>query len=111
MWEGLALQIGQAFVVCLPVVGGTEAAEMTGRIDPEEGVDRVTRLLATVVVLLVFWIGRAMDRAFGTIMPTRGDVGAACVGVVVRRMANSSAVRAGSKSWSAHARFTMVWRR
>src|SRR6266702_8839567 len=53
VWEGLALQIGQAFVVCLPVVGGTEAAEMTGRIDPEEGVDRVTRLLATVVVLLV----------------------------------------------------------
>jgi hypothetical protein len=84
---------------------------MTGLIDHEEVFERVTLLLATVVFLLVFWIGRAMDRAFGTIMPKRGDVGASCVCVVVRRVANSSAVRAGSKSWSANARFTMVWRR
>ena len=111
VWEGRRLQIGQAFVVGLPFIGGTQEAEMTGLIDHEEVFDRVTLLLATVVVLLVFWIGRAMDRTFGTIMPKRGDVGVSCVCMVARRMAHSSAVRAGSMSWLANAKFNVVWRR
>jgi hypothetical protein len=111
LWQSIALQFSQVFIVCLPFTRGTQEADVTGCIDHEEVLDRVALFLATVVFLLIFWIGGAMDRAFGTIMPKRGDVGASFACVVARRVANSSAVRAGSKSWWANARFNSVWRR
>jgi hypothetical protein len=111
MWQSIALQFSQVFIMCLPFIRGTQEADVTGPIDHEEVLDRVALFLATVVFLLIFWIGGAMDRAFGTIMPTRGDVGASFACVVARRVANSSAVRAGSQSWWANARCNIVWRR
>jgi hypothetical protein len=56
----------------LPVIGGTQAAEVTGLIEHEEVLARVARLLAAVVVLLVLGIGGAVDRSRRAIMPTRG---------------------------------------
>jgi hypothetical protein len=74
-WEGIALQIGQAFVVYLPFIGGTQEAKMTGLLDDEEVGDRVALLLATLVCLLVLRIGWAVDRSLSTIMPKRGPEG------------------------------------
>jgi hypothetical protein len=59
--------------------------------------------LATVVFRLFLGISRAVDRSFRAILPQRGDVGPSFECLVVRRVAHSSAVRAGSRSWCAHA--------
>jgi hypothetical protein len=40
--------------------------------DHEEVFERVTLLLATVILLWLFWIVRAVDRTFGALMPKRG---------------------------------------
>src|SRR6266516_3527331 len=109
--QGVTRQIRQAFLMHLAFIGITQEANVTGLIDHEEVFDRVAFLLATVILLLVLGILRAVDRSLRTIMPKRGDVGTAFVCVVARRVANSSAVRAGSKSWCANARFNTVWRR
>ena len=76
---------------------------MAGLIDHEEVFDRVAFRLGTVIVLLVLGIFRPVYRSLSTIMPNRGDVGTSFVGVVVRRVVSSSAVRIGSKSWPANA--------
>ena len=52
---------------------------VTGLIDHEEVFERVTRLLATVIFLLVLGIFRAVDRTFGPIMKKRAVVGPASV--------------------------------
>jgi hypothetical protein len=98
-WEGIAFQIRQAFIILLPFIGGTQEANVTGRIDHEEIFDRVALLLATIVFLLVLEIFGALDRSLRTIMPKRGVVDSSFDCLVVRRVANSSAVRAGSRSW------------
>jgi len=110
-WEGIAFQISQAFIMRLPFIGGTQEAHVTGLIDHEEVFDRVALLLATVVFLLVLWIGWAMDRSLSAIMPKRGDVGATFVGSPASSTAKSSAVRAGRSSWCANVRFNTAWRR
>ena len=98
VWEGIALQIGQVFVVCLPCIGGTQEANMTSLIDHEEVFDRMALLLAAVVVLLVLGVGWAVDRSLSTIMPKRGDTGTLSVRLAASTIANSSALRAGSSS-------------
>jgi hypothetical protein len=70
--EGLTFQISEAFIMRLPFIGSTQETQMTGLIDAEEVFDRLAVLLATVECLLVLGIGGAVDRAFRTIMPTRG---------------------------------------
>ena len=72
MWQGIALQFSQAFIMCLPFIRGTQEADMTALIDHEEVLDRVARLLAAVVCLLALGIGGAVDRSLSAIMPTRG---------------------------------------
>jgi hypothetical protein len=109
--HGITRQVRQAFIMHFAFIGLTQEAHATGLIDHEEVFDRVAFLLATVILLLLFSIGGAVDRSLSTIMPTRGDVGPSFVCVVARRVANSSAVRAGSKSWCANARFNTLWRR
>jgi hypothetical protein len=109
--HGVTRQVRQAFIMRLAFIGLTQEAYATGLIDHEEVFDRVAFFLATVILLLVLWIGWAVDRSLSTIMPKRGDVGTPFVWVVARRAANSSAVRAGRKSWWANARFNTVWRR
>ena len=70
--EGIALQLGQAFIIDLPFIGGTQKADVTALIDHEEVLERVALLLAAVVFLLVLGIGGAMDRSLSAIMPKRG---------------------------------------
>ena len=75
VWQGIAFQIRDAFIMHLAFIGGTQEANMTCFIDHEHVFDRVALLLATVVVLLFLWIFGAVDRSLSTIMPKRGDVG------------------------------------
>ena len=103
VWEGIALQLSQAFIIGLPFIGGTQEADVTGLIDHEEVFDRVALLLAAVVVLLVLGIGGAVDRSLSAIMPKRGDEGTPSVRLAASITAKSSAVRAGSSSWWAKA--------
>jgi hypothetical protein len=97
-WEGIAFQISQAFIMCLPFIGHTQEADMTGLIDHEEVFDRMALLLAAVVFLLVLGIGWAVDRSLSTIMPKRGDTGTSSVRLAASITASSSAFRAGSSS-------------
>jgi hypothetical protein len=92
-------QIGNALVRHLAFIGRTQETHVTGFIDHEEVFDRVACLLATVILLQVLGIFRAVDGALCTIMPKRGEMDLSFVCVAVSRVANSSAVRAGSKSW------------
>jgi hypothetical protein len=109
--QAIALQLSQDFIVGLPFIGRTQEANLTGFINHQEVFDRMAFLFAAVVFLLVFWIGWAVDRSFRTIMPNRGDVGLSLVCLLVKSVANSAAVRAGSSSCCPKAWFSTVWRR
>ena len=52
--------------------GVTQEAHVTGLVDYEEVFERVAFLLATVILVWLLRIGRAVDRTFGAIMPKRG---------------------------------------
>ena len=67
-------------------------------------------LLATVIGMRVLGILRVVDGALWTSMRNREEVGPSFGGVVVSRVANASAVRAGRKSWDAHVSCNTVWR-
>jgi hypothetical protein len=103
--------LSQDLIVGLPFIGDTQEANLTGFIDHQEVFDRTAFLFTAVVALLVFWIGWAVDRSLSTIMPKRGDMGPSLVCLLVRSVANSAAVRAGSSSCCRKAWFSMVWRR
>jgi hypothetical protein len=96
--QAIALQLRQACIVGLPFIGGTQEANLTRLINYEEVLDRMALLLATVVLLLLLGISRAIEGSLSTIMPKRGDVVLSCARLLVRRVANSPAVRAGSSS-------------
>jgi hypothetical protein len=106
--QAIALQLSQDFIVGLPLIGRTQEANLTGVINHKEVFDRMAFLFAAVVFLLVFWIGWAVDRSLSTIMPKRGDVGPPLVCWLVRSVANSAAVRAGSSSCCPQAWFSTV---
>jgi hypothetical protein len=72
LWQGLALPCSQAFIMGLPCLRGTQAAEMTALIAHEEVLARGALLLAAVVCLLALGIGGAVARALRAIMPHRG---------------------------------------
>jgi hypothetical protein len=101
--EGIALQLREDCIMDLPFIGGTQEANLASLIDHDEVFERVAFLLAAVVVLLVLGIGWAVDRSLSTIMPKRGVVDPLSVVCGLNIAANSAAVRAGSKSWSAKA--------
>ena len=102
-WQGIACQLCHALIRGFPFTGVAQEAHVTGLVDHEEVFERVTLLLAAVIFLLLFGIGRAVDRTFSAIMPTRGVVDLPSVACVLNIGANSAAVRAGSSSWSAKA--------
>ena len=79
VWPGIALQLSQACSIRLSCIPGTHAAHVTGFIAHEEVLDRVARLLAAVIVLLVVGIAGAVDRSLRAIMPNRGDAGTSSV--------------------------------
>ena len=94
-WQRIAGQFGNRLISGFPFVGMAQEAHVTGLRAHEEVFERVTLLLATVIVLLLFGIDRALNRTFGTIMPKRGVVEFLSVSNLA---ANSAAVRAGSSA-------------
>ena len=102
-WQGIASALCHALIRGVAFSGVTQEAHATGLVDHQEVFQRVTRLLATVILLWLFGIGRAVDRTFGAIMPNRGVGDLLSVACGLHIAANSAAVRAGSRSWSAKA--------
>jgi len=72
---GVTRQLRQAFIVHLAFIGRTQEAHVTGLIDHKEVFERGAFLLATVILLLVVGILRAVDGSFRTIRPNRGGGG------------------------------------
>jgi hypothetical protein len=89
--EGITSQLREAFVMFLAFHGVTQAANGPGLIDAQQVFDRVTLLLAAVVVLLVLGIDGAMDRSRSAIRPKRGGIGTPSVRVAASITASSSA--------------------
>ena len=102
-WQGIARFLCQALIRRFAFTGVAQEANVARLMDHEEGFERVTRLLATVILLWLAGIFRAVDRTFGAIMPTRGVVDLPSVACGLNIAANAAAVRAGSRSWSAKA--------
>ena len=99
-WQGIACQFGNALIRGFPVTGVAQTTHVTGLSDHEEVFERVAFLLATVKFLLLLRVFRTLDGSFGPIMEKREEGAEASVGGVVSSAAKSSAVRAGSSSWS-----------
>ena len=59
--QGVARQLREAFIMGFAFIGRTQETNVTGLIDHEEVLERVALLFATVVVLLVLGIDRAVD--------------------------------------------------
>jgi hypothetical protein len=104
-WQALPSQLGQALLRGCACIGVAPEAHVTGLVAHQAGFERVTRLLAPVICLWLFGIGRAVDRPGGAIMPNRGVVEPPAVACVSNIAATSAAVRAGSRSWAARACF------
>jgi hypothetical protein len=104
----IALQLRQGVIMALPFRGRTQAAKLTGVIDPQAVCDRLACLVAAGVVLLVCWIGWAVDRPLRTLMPTRGEGDPSWGRLLVRSVAHAAAVRAGSRSCGPHAWLSTV---
>ena len=94
--QGIARHFCQALIRRFAFTGMAQEAHVTRLVDHEEVFERVTLLLATIKLLLLFGIFRAVDRTFSAIMPKRGmpDLPSAVGGATIA--ANSAAVRAGS---------------
>jgi hypothetical protein len=101
--QGIPSQLCQALIRGFALIGVVQEANVTRLSDHEEVFERVTLLLAPVIFLWLFGICRAVDRTFGAIMPKRWVVDLPSVACVSNIAANSTAVRAGSRSWSAKA--------
>src|SRR5215211_6823114 len=85
-------QFCQALIRGFAFPGVAQEAHVTGLADHEEVFERVTLLLTAVIFLLLFRIGRAVDRTFSAIMPKRGVVALSSVACVLNSAANSAAV-------------------
>ena len=102
-WQGIACQLCNALIRGFPFIGVAQEANVTGLVDHEEVFERVAFFLPTVILLLLLRVFRTLDWSFGPIMKKREEGAEASVGGVVSIAAKSSAVRAGSSSWSARA--------
>lgn len=102
-WQGIARQLRHALIRGFAFTCVAQEENVTGLIDHEEVFERVTLLLAAVILLLLLRIFGALDGAFGPVMQKRGDGDVPSGGGVAHIAAKSSAVRAGSSAWSAHA--------
>ena len=109
--QGIGCHLRQADIRCFAFTGRTQEANVTALIDYEAVFERVTLLLATVVFFLLLRILRTLDGSLSTIMPKRGAVEGTSVSGLASSAANSSAVRAGRRSWSAKAWFSTVCNR
>jgi hypothetical protein len=110
-WQGIASALCHALIRSCASIGVAQEAYVTGLVDHEEVVARGTLLLAAVICLWLFGIGRAVDRPCSAIMPTRGVVDLPSVACGLNIAAHAAAVRAGSHSWAATACFNTRCRR
>jgi hypothetical protein len=69
---GIGSELCQALLRGFAFSSVAQKTHVTGLVDHEEVVQRVTLLLPTAIFLWRFGIGRAVDRTFRAIMPTRG---------------------------------------
>jgi hypothetical protein len=102
-WQGIACQLGHALIRGVPVIGVAQEAQVTGRVDHEAVFARVAFSLPPVRRLLRLRVFRTLDWSFGPLRTKRAEGAEASVGGVVSIAATSSAVRAGSRAWSARA--------
>jgi hypothetical protein len=98
-----ARQIGAARIRPLASIGGAQNAHLTGGIEHEAVVARGALLRATVMRWLCFRVARTRDWAVSPLRPPRGGLDPSCAWGAARRAANAAAVRAGTRSWWAHA--------
>jgi len=104
-WQGIPGELRHAFIRRVAFIRVAQEGNVTGLLDHEEVFERVTLLLATVLFFLLLRIFRTLDRSFGPVLHKRGEATAASVSCRVNIAANSSAVRAGRRCWSAKAWF------
>src|SRR5262252_2774031 len=97
-WQALPSPLGQALLRGVAFRCVSQEAHLPGRVDHQDVVARVTLLLTTVIFVLLFGSGRAMERPCSAIMPTRGVGEPPSVAGVSTSAATSAAVRAGSRS-------------
>jgi hypothetical protein len=87
--EGIAFASRQACRMGLPCIGRTQAANLTGLIDAQEGFDRRAFLLAAVVVLRLLGSSGAVERSRCPIRPNRRARGTPGVRWAARRTAQA----------------------
>ena len=104
-WQGIARQLRQALIRRVAFTRVAQEENVTGLIDHKEVFERVALLFATVILVLLLGIFRALDRSFGPIVHNRGDVEASSDSCRASIVAKSSAVRTGRSFWSANAWF------
>ena len=102
-WQRIARQLRQALIRRFALTGVAQEANVTRFIHHKEVFERVAFLLPTVILLLFLRVFRTVDGPFSTIMPKRGGVDPSFDCLLASSAANSSAVRAGSRSWCANA--------
>src|SRR5919108_2157490 len=73
-WPGIASKLCHTLIRGFAFRGLAQEAHLPGRVDHEEVFERVTRLLAAVIFVLLCGIGRAVARTFSALMPKRGIV-------------------------------------
>jgi len=109
--QRIARQLRNRLIRRFPFISEAQEAHVTRLMNHQEVFERVVLLLATVILLLLLRIFRALDGAFSPVMHNRGDVAGPSGGCVASSAAKSSAVRAGSSSWAAKAWFNTGCRR
>ena len=94
--------VGNPLIVRFPCIGRAQKPDPSRCIHQQHVLDSMVFLLAAIVdflFLCIFWSGY---RSFGTIVAKKGGAsGASCAPSACNWVANSVAVRAGSKSWLA----------
>jgi hypothetical protein len=98
-WPRRARQLRQALLRRFARRGMAQEAHGTHFMHHQEVLERGALFLATVILLRFLRGFRPGDGPCSTLMPTRGDVPPAVDCVAARSAANSSAVRAGRRSW------------
>jgi hypothetical protein len=97
-WQGIPHLFRYRLIRRFPFTGGAQITNVTSLLDQQEVFECVTLLLAAVIFLLFLGIFRALDGPLSTIVPKRGALEGVAVLWLVSSAANSSAVRAGSRS-------------
>ena len=92
--------VGNPFIMHPPCIRRAQKGDPPARIDDQHILDRMLFLLAAVVDFLLVGIFRTRYRTFGCIVAKKGGASGSTDSVsCCKRVANSAALRAGSKLW------------